>query len=276
MNKTPTFALAISSAILACVAASPADTLIETFDNGSNIGAWTWGFGDTIANDPGPHGPYLRADGLDTFAPQPRATATNTLFTGDYRTNGVTCVGVDLITHNVDFSTGGRPLTLMLMHDNGTPKVFEDDTAAYFMHAQNIPAEGAGWSSYSFSVPSDSTTLPAGWQLLNMGDSGSPAIHTWDQVIQNVTGIRFFYGNPTFFFIFQQWSVGLDNITLCHTPTPNCPADIDNSGSVDVNDLLAVIGAWGATGANPADITGDQVVDVNDLLAVVGGWGACP
>ena len=55
-----------------------------------------------------------------------------------------------------------------------------------------------------------------------------------------------------------------------------CPADIDGSGNVNINDLLMVIGNWGATGPNPADITGDGVVDVNDLLAVIGDWGACP
>jgi hypothetical protein len=54
-----------------------------------------------------------------------------------------------------------------------------------------------------------------------------------------------------------------------------CPADIDNSGTVNVADLLAVIAAWGAVGANPADITGDQIVNVADLLAVIGAWGAC-
>ena len=53
-------------------------------------------------------------------------------------------------------------------------------------------------------------------------------------------------------------------------------------GTVNVQDLLAVIGAWGAC-ANPndcpADIApagGNDVVNVEDLLAVIGAWGACP
>jgi len=70
-----------------------------------------------------------------------------------------------------------------------------------------------------------------------------------------------------------------------------CPADIapigppppDGDDTVNVQDLLAVIGAWGAC-ANPndcpADIapapSGDDTVDVQDLLAVIGAWGACP
>ena len=58
-------------------------------------------------------------------------------------------------------------------------------------------------------------------------------------------------------------------------------------GSVDVNDLLAVITTWGAcplpcpgAGTCPADIApapiGNCSVDVNDLLAVITNWGACP
>lgn len=58
-------------------------------------------------------------------------------------------------------------------------------------------------------------------------------------------------------------------------PIP-CPADITGNGSVDIADLLAVIGAWGAIGANPADVNGDEVVNIHDLLAVIAAWGACP
>jgi len=60
---------------------------------------------------------------------------------------------------------------------------------------------------------------------------------------------------------------------LCANP---CPADLNASGTVDVQDLLAVIGAWGATSANPADVNGNGVVNVQDLLAVIGAWGQCP
>lgn len=65
----------------------------------------------------------------------------------------------------------------------------------------------------------------------------------------------------------------------------NCPADISNDGNVNVSDLLAVIGAWGACPTPcppqcPADIApvagGDCVVNVSDLLGVIGSWGACP
>jgi len=58
-----------------------------------------------------------------------------------------------------------------------------------------------------------------------------------------------------------------------------CRGDIAPSGGngvIDVNDLLAVIAAWGNPGGTPAaDINGDYTVDVNDLLAVITSWGPC-
>jgi len=55
-----------------------------------------------------------------------------------------------------------------------------------------------------------------------------------------------------------------------------CPADIDGSGAVGADDLLAVLSAWGACASGcDEDINGDLFVGVDDLLAVVAGWGAC-
>jgi hypothetical protein len=68
--------------------------------------------------------------------------------------------------------------------------------------------------------------------------------------------------------------------------THPCRADTNSDGRVNVNDLLAVINAWGpcpVAGPCSADVApgncngiGDGVVNVNDLLAVINGWGCCP
>ena len=55
---------------------------------------------------------------------------------------------------------------------------------------------------------------------------------------------------------------------------PACPADVDGSGTVDVDDLLAVITAWGSSDAS-ADVTADGVVDADDLIEVLLTWGGC-
>ena len=54
-----------------------------------------------------------------------------------------------------------------------------------------------------------------------------------------------------------------------------CPADVNADGTVDVLDLLMVLGAWGLPGG-PSDINGDGIVDVLDLLEVLAAWGPCP
>ena len=58
---------------------------------------------------------------------------------------------------------------------------------------------------------------------------------------------------------------------------PACEGDSDDSGSVDVGDLLNVIGDWGpcSSGDCLGDINGDDEVNVSDLLLVIANWGSC-
>jgi probable HAF family extracellular repeat protein len=53
---------------------------------------------------------------------------------------------------------------------------------------------------------------------------------------------------------------------------PAVPGDITGDGAVNVDDLLAVINAWGACGECAADVTLDGFVDVDDLLMVINNW----
>ena len=54
----------------------------------------------------------------------------------------------------------------------------------------------------------------------------------------------------------------------------NCEGDTDDSGVVDVGDLLAVIDQWGNTSGS-GDVNSDGSINVNDLLMIVGNWGPC-
>ena len=54
------------------------------------------------------------------------------------------------------------------------------------------------------------------------------------------------------------------------------PADVNRDGVVNIDDLLAMIAAWGTCPASslcPADITANGVVDIDDLLQVLLNWG---
>jgi len=56
---------------------------------------------------------------------------------------------------------------------------------------------------------------------------------------------------------------------------PVCPADITGDAVVNVSDLLALIGEWGACSGCSEDINDDNVVDVSDLLELISAWGPC-
>ncbi|MHC5025330.1 MAG: hypothetical protein ACYTGR_01040 [Planctomycetota bacterium] len=55
-----------------------------------------------------------------------------------------------------------------------------------------------------------------------------------------------------------------------------CPADLDDSGQVDVKDLVALILDWGVSDNAAADLDGDGIVGVGDLVQLLAAWGTCP
>ena len=198
-------------------------TFIEGFETGTNTGNWSF-FGnpanpiEVIEPSGGHPGRFLHSTCtglgcLDTFAPELRTQlGVASLFTGDYRAKGVTTLAVDLAVFGPPgVTTGGRPLTLILRHDPGTPGDPFDDLAVYLLGSRNIPSASGQWRTYRFRVTAASATLPAGWEILQ-GSGNADA--DWKQVVSDVTQASFFFGDPTFFFIFQQWELGVDNLSI--------------------------------------------------------------
>jgi hypothetical protein len=52
-----------------------------------------------------------------------------------------------------------------------------------------------------------------------------------------------------------------------------CPTDLDNSGVVNVSDLLLFLGGFPCTGDCPGDFDGDGTTGVSDLLVFLGEFG---
>lgn len=65
----------------------------------------------------------------------------------------------------------------------------------------------------------------------------------------------------------------MDSVEITVTPA----IDLNQDGTVNVDDLLALLAQWGGCsgGGCSADLNGDGVVNVDDLLALLAAWGPC-
>lgn len=67
---------------------------------------------------------------------------------------------------------------------------------------------------------------------------------------------------------------------VCFSAEPevnNCPADLDNSGNILINDVLLLLQNYGCTNNCSADVNGDDAVTTLDLLMMLSVFGQpCP
>lgn len=210
--KANVFAAAIAAVAISATAAyaTTFTTTTETFDGTLDQATWRMGSTDTILGIGGDPGNYLRNSTLDSAEPSIRALSTATAFLGDYRAKGVTSVGVDIELFGVTFTAQGRPVSLDLYSDMGTPDDTSDDCDVVYVGGRNVPPVGTGWKSFDFTVKSDSTKLPPGWQT--WGVCGNlPPDDAWNLAITNVDRVSFLFGEPGYFYFFQVWDLGVDN-----------------------------------------------------------------
>lgn len=70
--------------------------------------------------------------------------------------------------------------------------------------------------------------------------------------------------------------VFLGEDTECEsTSCQQCPSDFNSNGTVDVDDLLALIAVYDTEDADH-DLDGDQWISVNDVLMLLAQYGDCP
>ena len=68
-------------------------------------------------------------------------------------------------------------------------------------------------------------------------------------------------------------SGGIHDIALTFkTVSVPVPGDVTGDGYVNIDDLLAVINAWGPCSSCPADLDNNGVVNIDDLLMVINNW----
>ena len=206
-------ALAAPAALLTAPAAGQ-----DTFENGANPSGWTFDtfVADTLPLTGGNPGGWLRNDAMATIPHAICDPLINSPFNGDYRSMGVTRITIDAITEVAGFGSGGaggRNFSMRLVDTHGTNDITDDDYATFV--GALVPQVGLGWVSYVFDIPSASTTLPAGWSGGYFGDplNFRPG-YDWNEMMQHVDTVEFYWADPASFGIFQAWDVGIDNVNI--------------------------------------------------------------
>ena len=195
-------------------------------------------------------------------------TQASPFFTGNLREKNVTSMGIDAILHWVGSSAEERPMSLVLYNDNGTPRDPADDCYA-FKTGPNIPLSGQGWISYDYDIPSQSQTIPDGWNIFFECSSDPDA--QWNRLIEDTTHVFFIWAHPESFAIFQMWDPGVDNIRV--TVGSTCAADCDGSGELNTLDFLCYLNLF-SSGDPAADFNGDGDVNTLDFLAYLNAFSA--
>lgn len=246
--------LTLTTSLFAASLVAGTDTFADTFDGGVNEGGWTYGPPANYQQTGGNPGWYLRAS-VDTFAPMLRTTTQGSEFTGDYRASRVTSLGVDLRTFSTQFPAQ-RECSLVL---------YSGSCAVYRLGTDFVPQPNQGWKSFDIAIPSQQVTLPAGWFVHPNSTCQAPNA-TWNQVIQNVTSVEYFYGDPTFFFIFDIWQVGADNARISRD------TDWTNLGNAlaGTNGLPTLAGGGNLTAGSPITVTLANARPNSSALLVTG------
>lgn len=208
---------------------TPPTAFVEDFESRRNVGGWSFytTHKPTFEDEGGNTDGYLHDNHVSSFAPAAgTAVGVESIFTGDYREQKVTSLGIDLRCIDYEYDITSRYLTLILMNDNGTPEDVEDDWGAYIIGDTKLPSKYVawlsstiinqpGWVPYDFEINSQTTELPEGWTFFRVYQMGGemPA-GSWTRLMQNVSYVQFYFGDPELYYILQHFDLGMDNARI--------------------------------------------------------------
>ncbi|MEE8156073.1 MAG: hypothetical protein V3T53_14060 [Phycisphaerales bacterium] len=185
---------------------------------------------------------------------------------GDFLGRSVTLEG-DIAVVGADFKEVGG------FNGAGSAYVFTYDGKLWTEQVKLVPSDPEAFALFSFRA------------LLNDGRLILPAIATDEGKAQNAGSAYYFAGvsdcnnNATLDLIdiIEGDSTDRNNNGIPdECEGPQCPWDLDNSGSVGASDLLALLATWGPCKGCPADFDENGAVGASDLLALLANWGPCP
>jgi uncharacterized membrane protein len=173
--------------------------------------------------------------------------------------------------------------SILLGSWNGDAVRWDDGVRTVIGRGQLIP----GWTGIAMDIADNGTIIgfdflggnrrawivPAGetelvlltdWIIANGGEVSDPFSMQVAHAISADGSLICGHGIPL-----GAWMVHIDDASPC-------PADLDGTGEVGFDDLLAVLAAWGTDGAGADLEAPTDVVDFSDLIVVLASWGPCP
>jgi len=207
--------------VLAMSTAAFAETgIYEDFESGVIGGGWHWSDADFITTTGGNPGAFGQCPEIWVPLPTYFGGWDAPGWTGNYTAMGVTGFSIDLQTISTQNNwIDTYPVFIALMNHMGTPDDISDDVFVYPDYDFNAPAEGAGWSSYQWDIPSDFVggpgEMPAGWNGGNWADwTVLPDGMTWQDMMTNVNRIEVRTLQFGMFANYDPFVMGADNVAL--------------------------------------------------------------
>ncbi|MHC4649880.1 MAG: C25 family cysteine peptidase [Planctomycetota bacterium] len=139
------------------------------------------------------------------------------------------------------------------------------DYQPYAYATVDVTNDGTNWVSLWDN--GDGTIADSSWseQIFDISEvaDGEPSVY-----------VRWGYEIGSGAWAYSGWNI--DDIEIWGVPPsgPDCPADLNGDGVVDVTDFLQLLAVWGQSGV-PEDINGDGIVDILDFLELIASWGPC-
>ena len=279
MHRAQRHILTVTIATIACAAG--ADTVVTTFDAGSDDG-WVGpngddGFGGGTWVVPAGGNPTWNMRTVFNDFGIPYINTSNKSFLGDYTSADSITISIDVKVENLRFfgTNVSRPWVVQLCDVDGATGGYLWNSV-WFKFAQVSQATHGSWTTFSVTFDPKSTELPPGWRGTGAEDPVTyepilPPGVTFRDVLAGVDMIMFTTLEPGMFFGFTDHTISIDNITLTRGAAPL--GDLNGDSVVDGLDLTVLLAAWGPCAAPcTADIDGDGTVGGLDLAALLASW----
>jgi len=145
-----------------------------------------------------------------------------------------------------------------------------DRTFGYYLAHQDLTGPAQAAHVHGYADPGSNAGV-----VHNIGPA-VPAVGTWTYPMADASEL---FADRAYFNVHTAANPGGEVRGQIVFPLERCSAEIVCDGTVDTQDLLALLGDFGPCGSGedcPADLNGDGTVDTVDLLTLLSNWGACP